>query len=586
MAVRKQETETFLVYDERSETLPVQTADLSAVLTAQAGITILPTLPQEFIKAEKNLETLGFFTPSSNWTKDAKKKIISFTKTEGNKRVKVSAIILPSAEYGLPDTSDLDKYRAFQKILSEELIRNGKVPKHITFTSTELIEAMGERKQSDRGGKLYQEVRDWLMRMKLTGIQSEGAVWLAGKKAWVTDTVSVFDRVIAYGQELEDGTIADCHHVWLSDWQLENINEFWLLSIDYDLYKQLRKPIAKSLLPLLQIGFYASGGTYTKRYDELCQFLGITTHKKYSYIKQQLEPSFKELRGKGFLAKWDYDENELYKTYNITWQAGDRFYEAQELLREREKRLIMPAKSMPKRITKPKQKPYLSAVPAQAGKAQQPEAKSAALPEPEVLFEPTQEPEIEPETFLVYDGRSETTPEPLTKEQADLVNKLVGLNVSRVVALDLVRYFDNEFIKKWTEAIHYTDANDKAAYLVKAIREDWLLPEKWLTSKEQEKKKAEMEKFKQLEEERQREKERKRKEEAEKLNKIYNSLSPDRKEEVDFEAEKRLSFIAREWINEGRVDSPIVQAERKSKREEVLKEWLKEGKIESEGEQI
>ena len=95
-----------------------------------------------------------------------------------------------------------------------------------------------------------------------------------------------------------------------------------------------------------------------------------------------------------------------------------------------------------------------------------------------------------------------------------------------------------------------------------------------------------MEKFKQLEEERQREKERKRKEEAEKLNKIYNSLSPDRKEEVDFEAEKRLSFIAREWINEGRVDSTIVQAERKSKREEVLKEWLKEGKIESEGEQI
>jgi hypothetical protein len=575
MAVRKQETETFLVYDERSETLPVQTADLSAVLTEQAGITILPTLPQEFVKAEKNLETLGFFTPSSNWTRDTKKKVISFTKTAGNKRVKASVIIFPSAEHGLPDTSDLDKYRAFQKIMSDELIRNGKVPKHITFSSADLIEAIG--KKQGKGGKLYKEIKDWLMKMVLTGIQSEGAVWLAGQKVWVNDTVHVFERAITCGQKLDDGTIADCHHVWLSDWQLENINELYLLSIDYDLHKQLRRPIAKSLLPLLQIGFYASGGTYTKRYDELCQFLGITNHKKYSYIKRQLEPSFKELQEKGFLADWNYDENKFHKTYNITWQAGDRFYEAQELLRERERKLIMPAKSMPKRITKPKQKPY---------KAQQPEAKSATLPEPEVLFEPTQEPEIEPETFLVYDGRSETTPEPLTKEQADLVNKLVGLNVSRVVALDLVRYFDNEFIKKWTEAIHYTDANDKAAYLVKAIREDWLLPEKWLTSKEQEKKKAEMEKFKQLEEERQREKERKRKEEAEKLNKIYNSLSPDRKEEVDFEAEKRLSFIAREWINEGRVDSPIVQAERKSKREEVLKEWLKEGKIESEGEQM
>ena len=151
----------------------------------------------EFVKAEKNLETLGFFTPSSRGTrKKAVEKVISFTINVEGKKVKASATIFPSAKYGLPDTSDLDKYRAFQKILSDELIRNGKVPKHITFASAELIEAMGERKQSDRSGKLYKEIRDWLMRMKLTGIQSEGAVWLAGKKTWVADTVNVFDRVI------------------------------------------------------------------------------------------------------------------------------------------------------------------------------------------------------------------------------------------------------------------------------------------------------------------------------------------------------------------------------------------------------
>jgi len=545
---------------QKAETLPAQTAD----------ITILPTLPQEFIKAEKNLETLGFFTPYSYWTRDVKKKVISFTKTEGNKRVKASVTILPSAEYGLPDTSDLDKYRAFQKILSDELIRNGKVPQHITFTSANLIEAMGRTKD----GKLYKEIKDWLMKMVFTGINSEGAVWLAGKKMWVSDSFHVFERAVAYGQELEDGMIADCHHVWLSDWQLENINEFWLLSIDYDLHKQLRKPIAKSLLPLLQIGFYASGGTYTKRYDELCQFLGIKNHQKYSYIRRQLDPSFEELQEKGFLAKWDYDENEIYKTYNITWQAGERFYEAQELLREREQKLTMPAAKKPKGISRPKRK---------SGSGESPVARNEAITKVHTTVFKSQQ--TKSKTEVLPEPEPEEKPEPLTQEQATLVEKLVELNVTRVVALDLVRYFNNEFIQKWTEAIHYADADDKAAYLVKAIREDWLLPEKWLKAKERDKKKAEMDKLKQLEEERQEEEARKRKEEAEKLNKIYNSLTPDRKEEVDKEAEARISFIAREWINEGRVDSPIVKAERKSKREEVLKEWINYGKIEPEGEE-
>ena len=243
--------------------------------SGEAGI--VPTesgLLRDFIKAEKNLEWLGFFTPSSNWTKEVKKKVVSFTAIVEGKKVKASATILPSAEYGLPDTADLDKYRAFQKILSGELIRNGKVFKHITFTSADLIEAMGEKKESDRGGKLYKEMRRWLKRMVLTGVEAEGAVWLAGKKVWASDTFHIFERAVAYGQEMGDGTVADCHHIWLSDWMLENINGLYLLSIDYDLHKQLRKPIAKSLLPVLQIGFYASGGNYTKRYDDLCQHIG------------------------------------------------------------------------------------------------------------------------------------------------------------------------------------------------------------------------------------------------------------------------------------------------------------------------
>ncbi len=406
--------------------------------------------PQEFVKAEKNLETLGFFTPSTSKgaMKRANEKVISITTTVEGKKVKASATILPSAKYGLPDTADLDKYRAFQKILSNELIKNGKVSKHITFTSAELIEAMGISRKNKSGksyaGRVHKEIRDWLMRIISTTISSEGAVWLAGKKTWVTDTFHVFERVVAYGQELEADTVADRHHVWLSDWQLENVNGLYLLSIDYDLHKQLRKPIAKSLLPILQIGFYASGGTYTKRYDQLCQFLGVTNHKRFSYIKRQLEPSFKDLHGKGFLDKWDYGVNELHNTHNIIWWAGDRFYEMQEVLQERERKLTEPVSRKPKRLTRPKPAP---------DKALQPEIKTETL-------------DTKPD---------KTQLSPLTQE-------LVERGISEPVAVDFVESFPDEYLQ---EKMKMHDVNkttgeittNAAGWLREAITRDYKLSE-------------------------------------------------------------------------------------------------------------
>ena len=441
-----------------SETLQLQldlfssTTPMTQLVTEGNTKPALSATVPYFVKAEKNLETLGFFTPSSNWTKDVNKKVISFTTTIDGKKVKASAIIFPSAEFGLPDTADLDKYRAFQKILSDELIRNGKVPKHITFTSAELVEAMGKKQR--KGGEIYKEIGEWLDRMVLTGIKSEGAVWLAGKKMWVTDTFHVFERAVAFGQELEDGTMAECHHIWLSDWQMENINAHWLLSIDYDLHKQLRKPIAKSLLPILQIGFYASGGTYTKRYDQLCQFLGITNHKRFSYIKRQLEPSFKDLHGKGFLDNWDYGENKLHNTYNIIWWAGDRFYEMQELLQERERKLTEPVSRKPKRLTRPKPKP---------DDIQQPEVKTETL-------------ETKPERKV-----SEALT-PRKTQLSPLAQELVERGISESVAVDFVESFPDEYLQ---EKIKMHDVNkatgeittNAAGWLREAIVRDYTLSE-------------------------------------------------------------------------------------------------------------
>ena len=53
--------------------------------------------------------------------------------------------------------------------------------------------------------------------MTFTGIESEGVVFLAGKKKYARDMFHVFQRSVAVGEVLEDGTVAQENYVWLSD---------------------------------------------------------------------------------------------------------------------------------------------------------------------------------------------------------------------------------------------------------------------------------------------------------------------------------------------------------------------------------
>ena len=165
------------------------------------------TLPAvDFVKVEKNLTSLGFFTPSSKKIKNAKAKVISFTRVIDGKRVDAKVTIAPAALYGLPITSDQDKYIALQKIINDLKQELGEIGNPIRFSTAELLRLLGKR---IRTGKNYDDVGEWLKRMTSTAIVSEGAVYYAGRKTWATDTFHVFERSVSFGRELPDGTIAD-----------------------------------------------------------------------------------------------------------------------------------------------------------------------------------------------------------------------------------------------------------------------------------------------------------------------------------------------------------------------------------------
>jgi hypothetical protein len=300
-------------------------ADLEGeVRTAlQGGSSKLPS--NDFVKVEKNLASLGFFTPSSKRTRNEKAKTVSVTVMIDGKRIEAKATIAPTALFGLPITADQDKWLALHKILEDIQARDGQVTNPVCFSSAELLALLKIYKNS---GKNYRDVSDWLDVMVGTTIVSEGAVYFAGKRTFGKDTFHVFDRAVSFGKQLPDGSIADKNYVWLSQWQLQNINDHHQLPIDLDTYRQLRNHIAKALVPLLQIWLYATrdDGVFEKRYAELCQILDIRQWTYPSKIKEKLGPSLDELKQFGYLADWRIESTSDHQGYKVLFFHGEKFH--------------------------------------------------------------------------------------------------------------------------------------------------------------------------------------------------------------------------------------------------------------------
>ena len=293
-------------------------APLQAAFNSEAKV--------RFIEIEKNLISMGFFTPSSKRLEAVEQKTVSLSRYLYGRRVETSATIIPSRLYGLPVTADQDKYLALQYIVSELKRKYGKVSNPIGFTAASLLRILGKAKS----GKSYDEVLEWMRLMTATTINAQ--VYFAGRKSWVDDTFHVFDRAIAMGKEMPDGSVADRNYVWLSDWQLENINAHYQFPIDLHSYFQLRSHIAKGLVPLLQIWLHASvkRGRFEKSYADLCQILNIKQYQHVSKLKLGLGPSLDELVKHSYLAAWSI-ETTAHGEFKIVFTHGAKFFSDREL---------------------------------------------------------------------------------------------------------------------------------------------------------------------------------------------------------------------------------------------------------------
>ena len=380
---------------------------------------------------------------------------------------------------------------------------------------------------SESAGENYRMIKKALERIRATTIKSVGTFYSKEGKKWVDDNFSLYERVVFKGKELPENKIADDNYLFLGSWYLQNLNSFYIKPVDYNYLQSLKSKIASRLYEILGVKFY---GLRNKRenficykYSKLCQLLPIIPHEYISLAKQQLDPGNNELRDTGFISKYDWSENGN-KDWLIYYWPGER-------AKEEMKRADI--KSINNRTEE-----YL------------PGSKEGVK-----IF---------------------------SKGQVDLVDKLVKLNVSKVTAENLIKINDQELIKKWIGAINYTNAEDKAAYLVKAIRENWQFPEEYLRERKEEERKEERKKTEHIKIKLQEEENKKRQEEIKKIGQVYNSLNPSQQEEIRIETENRLPDFWKVQLNKERIKgktSKMLEVVLEEKRREIIKEWIDLGRI-------
>jgi hypothetical protein len=280
---------------------------------------ILPVVVEEvdLVRVEKNLHALGFFASTAN--RQISRTIVQVIRRPDGQKIQAKAVIEGIPSLGLPTTADRDKYMALMKIALDQRDAEGQLTNPVHFTGADMIKMLRLRK----GGFHYDEINDWCKRMVATTIMSQASIFLADRKQYATDTFHVFDRVVLVGEQLKDGTRSEFYEVYLSNWQLTNLNQGYLLPLDFNAYLQLRRDIAKALFGHLTVWFYASRGQVVeKKYEDLCQLLNIRAYPHISKARAVLQPSLDELVDIGYLSTWQLNRTSRGTGFKLVLTPG------------------------------------------------------------------------------------------------------------------------------------------------------------------------------------------------------------------------------------------------------------------------
>jgi hypothetical protein len=282
------------------------------------------------VSAERNLEEYPLFELKARQRGSKARLFERVIEGESGVSLRQTWKVIPSGEYGMPGPVDQDVYLAVLQLLE----KRGGMPEdgELAFSLYELRKVLG---WSDDSGGAYREIKDALVRIQLTGVQSSNAFYSAADEQLIADSFNVWS--VHFAQRKKRGgansgarTTQDRHVLRFHPIFIRNYEAQYLKGLDADFFWSLKMPLSKRLYRLIDLQ-RADGLSW--RTDLFAVRDQIPLDYPYpSQIKRALGKAHEELEEKGFLSGVEYEELEEGNTTSVLYRISPLFARRQKAL--------------------------------------------------------------------------------------------------------------------------------------------------------------------------------------------------------------------------------------------------------------
>jgi hypothetical protein len=199
------------------------------------------------VSAERNLEEYPLFELKARQRGSKARLFERVIEGESGVSLRQTWKVIPSGEYGMPGPVDQDVYLAVLQLLE----KRGGMPEdgELAFSLYELRKVLG---WSDDSGGAYREIKDALVRIQLTGVQSSNAFYSAADEQLIADSFNVWS--VHFAQRKKRGgansgarTTQDRHVLRFHPIFIRNYEAQYLKGLDADFFWSLKMPLSKRL---------------------------------------------------------------------------------------------------------------------------------------------------------------------------------------------------------------------------------------------------------------------------------------------------------------------------------------------------
>jgi hypothetical protein len=291
---------------------------------SNAALEIPRTLRTEF-----NFLKYPFFDLSKESDR-SKIKIEEWVETKDGK-LRILWLVTKNVESKFPGDFEKRLHRAIEQIINS-------TPKPIEnplrLGSLRYIAAlMGISADS---GKNREDIKQAFKNIVKTTIESEGTYQVketSGKRN-VSDTFHLYDRVVFTGEDLPSGKKADSVYLFLGSWYLRNINNNYVVPLDWRFYNQLKGSITTRMYEFLSIYFFSSleknRDFYDLKYFQICDFFPLARQDQKWKARKQLKNAHDSLIEQEYLDKIEWLDINQNDNWVIRYWVGKRAREEYE----------------------------------------------------------------------------------------------------------------------------------------------------------------------------------------------------------------------------------------------------------------